>query len=137
MISQQNQQYVVCQTDVGRVNDLVEAMVAAGILPSSLPSAGQYIELKQQLTRFDLEFDIQVRVEFDVPKFDVVDTTGAGPLVRISLRIKIGQAIITAREISTGNVLAVFRFELSGRMAVTGIHGVDPVQNAAFFAFKS
>lgn len=137
MIPSQNTSYVVCETAVDRIDDLVDAMVAAGILPTSIPSDRPYIEHTHQLDRFDLKFEIQARVEFDVPHFDVVDPAGATPYVRVSLRIKLGQAIITTKEVSTGNVLAVYHFELSGRMAVTGIAGVDAAESAAFFAFKS
>jgi hypothetical protein len=137
MIPAANQPFIVSEIQIDRINDLVEAMVQSGILPQRMPADRSYIELTQDLDRFDLRIGIAARVEFDVPKLDVIDDGGPSPLVRLSLEILVGEAIISSIEKSTNTLLSQFRFALSGRLAITGEVGIDGGQRAGFFAFKS
>ena len=80
MIPAQNQGFVVAQTRVNRINDLLDAMVQAGIIPTSIPAERPYIEHAHRIDRLDTEFRISARVLFDVPVISVIDAGNARPL---------------------------------------------------------
>ncbi|MCR6630126.1 MAG: hypothetical protein NVV74_08795 [Magnetospirillum sp.] len=137
MIPAQNRPLLVFDAPFERLQDLVEAMRDANIVPRRIPADGSFAEHRQPIERFDLEIRIRYRVEIDPARIDGSrDGQNGAQQIRAGAGIKIAEFELALHEISTGILLDSIHFALSGRIGISGSLRVDHAEQGVFFVYR-
>src|SRR5262245_13235911 len=114
MIPVANKKHIVCDTALSRIDDLIQALRDAGLLPKRVPASG-FSSVVYDIPRFDARFVIRYALTLDPPRLQVYRADDGADVFRAALPVPL---VDTHFDLLTtaGMPLATFNFKVAGRV---------------------